>query len=71
MDETGVLCRSISLYVKSSGAGRWQHICREANIAAHVMAHVETRWDERMVWIDDPPTCLIYQLQLDNVTAFI
>ncbi|CAI0453651.1 unnamed protein product [Linum tenue] len=70
-DEVGVLCRSIRRLLFASGQGGWKHISREANEAAHLMAHTETRWNERVVWVDQPPVFLIDQLLQDNVTASI
>ncbi|CAI0398823.1 unnamed protein product [Linum tenue] len=68
-NEVGVLCRSIRRLLSDIGNGRWRHICREANEAAHIMAHAESRWNESLVWFDRPPNYLVNQLQLDSVTA--
>ncbi|CAI0476924.1 unnamed protein product [Linum tenue] len=67
--EIGVICRSIRRLLEESGTGTWQHVGRDGNNAAHIMAHTETRWNECIVWMDNPPFFLVDQLQLDNVTA--
>ncbi|CAI0399470.1 unnamed protein product [Linum tenue] len=68
-DELGVLGRSIRRLLEETGRGEWKHICREANEAAHVMAHAYTGWNERVVWVDRPPNFLLDQLLQVNVTT--
>ncbi|CAL1360132.1 unnamed protein product [Linum trigynum] len=68
-NEIGILCISIRRALKQTGDGRWQHTPREANGAAHVTAHAEGIGEDRVIWLDTPPSFLINQLQLDNVTA--
>ncbi|CAI0389358.1 unnamed protein product [Linum tenue] len=68
-DEVGVICRNVKRLLQGTGECRWHHICREANEAAHVMAHAMSSWNETMIWFDSPPGFLFNQLQLDDVTA--
>ncbi|CAL1386824.1 unnamed protein product [Linum trigynum] len=65
--EKGVICRNIRRLIGQMGEVSWQYAPREANVAAHIMAHVETIWNERSVWVDRPPIILLDQLNLDNV----
>ncbi|CAL1382138.1 unnamed protein product [Linum trigynum] len=67
--EIGVIFRNILRLLQDVGNGVWQYAPREGNMAAHIMAHTETRWNEREVWIDRPPMILVDQIMLDNVTA--
>ncbi|CAI0404812.1 unnamed protein product [Linum tenue] len=67
--EFGLVCRSIKRILGEIGGGEIKHVYRTANAAAHIMAHVKTRWDEVEVWIDRPPMVLLDQLELDNVMA--
>ncbi|CAL1388014.1 unnamed protein product [Linum trigynum] len=68
--EIGVVCRSIRRYLEESGLGSWQHIHREGNMTPHCMADSKSRWDERVVWVDSPPSFLVNQLVLDNVATY-
>ncbi|CAI0561002.1 unnamed protein product [Linum tenue] len=52
--EIGVVCRNIRKLLRETGNGTWQYVPREGNMAAHIMAHTETRWNEREVWLDRP-----------------
>ncbi|CAI0412829.1 unnamed protein product, partial [Linum tenue] len=67
--EIGVVCRNIRRLLRETGNGTWQYVPREGNMAAHIMAHTETRWNEREVWLDRPPMILVDQLILDNVAV--
>ncbi|CAI0467202.1 unnamed protein product [Linum tenue] len=49
------------------GSGSWMFTPREGNMAAHIMAHSTTSWNDQIVWLDNPPTFLVDQLELDNV----
>ncbi|CAL1389644.1 unnamed protein product [Linum trigynum] len=66
--EVGVLCRNIRRLVDER-QGSFSHVYREANEAAHILAHARTRWDERVVWLDRPPICIVDQVSMDNVAA--
>ncbi|CAL1352428.1 unnamed protein product [Linum trigynum] len=65
--DMGIICGSIQRGIRNMGEVRVTHIGREANVAAHLMAQVNARWDERQVWFDTPPLMLLNQLLLDNV----
>ncbi|CAI0436937.1 unnamed protein product [Linum tenue] len=69
--ELGVISRRIINLLQETSSGRVDimHARREANNAAHIMAHSETRWDSREVWIDRPPIFLVDQLILDDATV--
>ncbi|CAI0513911.1 unnamed protein product, partial [Linum tenue] len=66
--EIETICRSIRRLLVESGTRIWQHVKRNQNVAAHVMAHSETNWDSSLVWVDRPPIFFIDQLRLDAVT---
>ncbi|CAI0449047.1 unnamed protein product [Linum tenue] len=70
--ETGIICRRIVELLQASGSSKAsiEHVRRTANNAAHIMAHSETHWECREVWIDRPPIFLVDQLLLDDVTGF-
>ncbi|CAI0546106.1 unnamed protein product [Linum tenue] len=70
ISELGVICRSILQKLKQPGGsgGIISHVRRETNNAAHIMAHSESRWDMREVWLDRAPIFLLDQLRLDDVT---
>ncbi|CAI0384948.1 unnamed protein product [Linum tenue] len=51
------------------GSGSWIFTPREGNMAAHIMAHSATDWNDQIVWLDSPPTFLVDQLELDNVAS--
>ncbi|CAI0383139.1 unnamed protein product [Linum tenue] len=65
--EVGVVFQNIRHYLEGMGQGSWTHYLRLDNYAAHIIAHSETRWDERVVWLDRPPIFVIDQLVKDNV----
>ncbi|CAI0474306.1 unnamed protein product [Linum tenue] len=67
--DIGVICRSIKRSLGRNDGANWRHIPREANGAAHMITRNYTRLDERMVWLDEPPVCLLDQLKLDDVAA--
>ncbi|CAL1409318.1 unnamed protein product [Linum trigynum] len=67
-DEVGVICRSIRRYMQELGNNTWHPINREANALALLVTHAEVCWDERMIWVDNPPSFLKDQMQLDIVT---
>ncbi|CAL1355132.1 unnamed protein product [Linum trigynum] len=69
--EIGIICRRTVRFLEDNGldVAHIRHVRRQANNATHVMAHSETHWDCREVWLDRPPVFLIDQLQLDNVTS--
>ncbi|CAI0390384.1 unnamed protein product [Linum tenue] len=66
--ELGVVCRNIRRLVEDR-RGSFSHTYKEANEAAHIMAHARTRWDERIVWLDRPPIYLVDRIKLDDVAA--
>ncbi|CAI0417654.1 unnamed protein product [Linum tenue] len=67
--ELGIICRNITRLLRETGNGAWQYAPREGNMAAHLMAHVKTRWTEREVWYDRPPLIIVDQIELDDVAA--
>ncbi|CAL1360124.1 unnamed protein product [Linum trigynum] len=68
-DEVTVVCRNTCRQLEMMRVKAIRHISRDANKGAHLMAHVETRWNEPVIWVERPPVYLVDQLQLDNVTA--
>ncbi|CAL1374304.1 unnamed protein product [Linum trigynum] len=67
--EIGVICRNIRHIFNEIGQGSWNHVRRMANEAAHIMAHSRDLSSNAIVWLDNPPPCLVHQLQLDNAMA--
>ncbi|CAI0386761.1 unnamed protein product [Linum tenue] len=50
------------------GENTWRHARRQANMAAHIMAHSDISWNSPVLWVDSPTHFLVNQLILDNVT---
>ncbi|CAI0465151.1 unnamed protein product [Linum tenue] len=69
ISEMGIICRNIKKLLRRPGSaeGAISHIRREANQAAHIMAHSKTNWEMREVWLDRAPVFLLDQLRLDDV----
>ncbi|CAL1408340.1 unnamed protein product [Linum trigynum] len=69
--EVGTICRRILslLQETDSNPRSITHVRRTGNGAAHIMAHRETQWDNREVWLESPPIFLIDQVRLDDVTS--
>ncbi|CAL1394077.1 unnamed protein product [Linum trigynum] len=67
--EMGIICRNIKKLMRRPGIaeGTISHVRREANQAAHIMAHSKTNWETREVWLDRAPVYLLDQLRLDDV----
>ncbi|CAI0392555.1 unnamed protein product [Linum tenue] len=65
--ELGTIVLNIRKLLQGEEAGRVQHTRRNANKAAHIMAHMDTRWDETEVWFDRPPISILDLLKLDDV----
>ncbi|CAI0422492.1 unnamed protein product [Linum tenue] len=53
------------------GNGSWRHCPRITNEVAHLLAHEETNWNERMVWLERPPAFVNDQLRVDFVSVLI
>ncbi|CAI0465370.1 unnamed protein product [Linum tenue] len=69
--EVGLISRRTVSFLRDNGLDvmHIRHVRRQANNAAHIMAHSETRWDCREVWLDRPPVFLVGQLRLDDVNT--
>ncbi|CAI0465203.1 unnamed protein product [Linum tenue] len=51
--EVGVVIRNIKRMMMYLGADSYKYIKREANGAAHMMAHSMTIWDERLRMVEE------------------
>ncbi|CAN1222090.1 Putative ribonuclease H protein At1g65750, partial [Linum grandiflorum] len=67
--ELGNYYKSIRRLMSGFDHGSWRFCRREANMAAHIMAHSNAHWNHKLVCEGRPPIFLIDQLQLDNITG--
>ncbi|CAN0871839.1 hypothetical protein LINGRAHAP2_LOCUS9954, partial [Linum grandiflorum] len=63
--ELGIYYKSIRRFLGEFDNGSWCFFCREANMDAHIMAHSNANWNDRIVWEDRPPIFLVGQLRFD------